>query len=429
MSKRETVLETPQPEPIKGKGRKTKKATSPQKECVEKKKKHAFREAFCKILPIAPTGKDDIIAKNQLAYMERKRKRRLKKMIAFGIFCAVILAIMLFSLLASHVFDRGIWISRFFVGIGYVLTHGLNVTHFYVATAEYGVYAIQTITFHRTFVLLTLGYIAITITHMLIKLLAIKADKRRKTIVMLLASLFKFVAYVVIIILLFGILDVDPAIGASIIAAVGIAIGFGAQGVISDLLTGVFLIFENSLEVGDIITVDSFRGEVEEVGMRTTKFTSVTGDVMVINNSQLKKFVNMSMHRSLAISEFIIEYGEDIERVEYIIGEIIPQLAEEYADVITEGPFYKGVQNFNESGVTIRLVSKCDETERMQLERDLNREIKFVFDKNGIKLAIPKVGLMQHVDKPKTQTASTKSKGSYIKKTPTRATKKGPTDD
>jgi len=380
------------------------------KECQEQKK-HAFREAFCKILPIKPTSKDEPVAKNQLAYLEAKRRTKVKKMIAFGIFCAITLAIILFSLLASHVLRDGTWLQRQAYNFMLVLTYGINLPYI----GEYP-YQVRIYPFHRTFVLVTLSFIVITVIHFLIKLLTIGSSKRRKTIIILLASLFKFVGYLIVVIFLFNIWSIDPAILAAIVTALGVAIGFGAQGVISDLLTGIFLIFENSLQVGDIITVDSFRGEVEEVGVRTTKFTSVRGDVMVVNNSELKRFVNMSMHRSVALCDFTIEYGEDIEKVEGVIGELMPVLADEYS-AITEGPFYKGIQEFNSSGVKLRVIAKCNEAERMQLERDLNREFKVALDKNGIKIAVPKVGLVQ-VAETKTAKPDAKQKKTYIKKTP-----------
>jgi small conductance mechanosensitive channel len=194
--------------------------------------------------------------------------------------------------------------------------------------------------------------------------------------------------------LLFRYWDIDQTILAAFIAALGIAIGFGAQGLIGDLLTGLFLIFENSLQVGDIITVGDFRGEVEEVGIRTTKLKSVVGDVKVINNSEFKSFINMTMHRSVAACELVIEYDEDIERVERVIAEHIPVLAEKYP-IISEGPYYKGIFEFNEKGVKLKVVAKCHETERLQLERDLNREFKLLFDLHKIRLAVPKIELRE----------------------------------
>jgi small conductance mechanosensitive channel len=246
-------------------------------------------------------------------------------------------------------------------------------------------------------VITTLGYIAITVLHFLIKLFAKSKNKRRKTIITLIASLLKYTGYLFIIILLFNIWQLSAAILAAIIASLGIAVGFGAQGIISDLLTGVFLIFENSLHVGDIITVEGFRGEVEEIGIRTTKFTSATGDVKVINNSELKRFINMSVHRSMAICNFTIEYGENLKRVEEFIAEKIEEIASSY-EVITDGPYYIGVVEFNERGVMLRIIAKCEEAKRMQLERDLNREFKLHFDANQIRLAIPTLQLEKQLE-------------------------------
>ena len=253
------------------------------KECQDEKKKKGILDK----LHIFGPNIDECTAKNEAQYLAKKRRRKIKRMIAFGVFCAIIATIMILALLAETVFSETSWVGTQARHMLNVLRNGFSV--------EDGIEPPPA--FIRTFVLVTLGYIAVTSLHFIINLFATGSNKRRKTIVTLVASLIKYVGYLVIIIFLFNIWQLDPTILAAIITALGVAIGFGAQGVISDLLTGIFLIFENSLQVGDIITVESFRGTVEEIGIRTTKFTSVTGDVKVINNSELKKFINMSMHR------------------------------------------------------------------------------------------------------------------------------------
>ena len=313
------------------------------------------------------------LAKNEAEYRDRKRKRKIKRMVFFINFCAVVLGIYVFAFIANAIFDEYTWIAR---------TVRVNILD------NDGHPAVQSA------IAISLGYIIITLAHFSVLMFGRGANKRRKTIVTITASFIKYIGYIIVLVILFNIWNLDTAILAAVIAALGIALGFGAQGLVSDLLTGLFLIFENSLQVGDIISFRDYRGEVEEIGIRTTKIRHVNGNVQVINNSELKVFVNMTIHRSVAACDLTIEYGENIERVEKIIADYVPQIAEKY-EVISEGPIYKGLVEFNEKGVVLRIIAKCHEVERLQLERDLNREFKMLFDKYKIRLAVPKVELIE----------------------------------
>jgi len=382
-------------------------------DCPETKKRNFLKETFTKFIPILTPVKEGC-SKNEAAYLAKKRKRKIRNAIIFGVFSAIIAAIITISIIFGNSFlyiaggsmESGGYYPGIFdhAGVNWFVRQANYIYHIFSSGLNN-----STPNYTRAFVVVTLGYILITVAHFIIKLFSKGDNKRRKTVIALIASLVKYIGYLVIIIFLFEIFNVNQAILAAIIAALGLAVGFGAQGVLSDLLTGLFLIFENSLQVGDIITVDGFRGEVEEIGMRTTRFTSVNGDVKVINNSQFKKFINMSMHRSLATCNFIIEYGENIEKVELLIAEKIADIAENY-ECVTEGPYYKGVVEFNDRGVMLRVVAKCDETKRLQLERDLNREFKILFDDNNVRLAVPKIQICDSTLRPGTYVAPTPEK-------------------
>jgi len=317
---------------------------------------------------------DGKMSKNELEYLLKKRRNKIKKMIFFFSFCVLVAATFILALIATLLAPSTSALYR--------------IARYYILQND-GHAALQTVIFA------SVAFIIITITQFIIKLFAKGESKRRRTIVILVASFVKYIGFIIILIALFGFWEVDPAILAAILAALGIAIGFGAQGVIGDLITGLFLIFENSIQVGDIITFNNFRGEVEEVGIRTTRIADVGGNVQVVTNSQLRAFVNMTMHRSFAVCDVVIEYGENIERVEKVIGDHLEVVAELHPQ-ISEGPYYKGLVEFNEKGVALRIVAKCHESERLQLQRDLNRDFKLLFDKHGIKLAVPKVEIFNN---------------------------------
>ena len=117
---------------------------------------------------------------------------------------------------------------------------------------------------------------------------------------------------------------------------------------------------------------------------------SAGGDIKVVNNSDIRTLVNMTSQLSLAISEVDVEYGESLERVEVVIRDNLAAIADNIPDIV-EGPYYMGVSKLGSSGVTLRFTAKCPEMQKFQVERDLNRQIKLLFDKYDINIPFTQV--------------------------------------
>ena len=161
-------------------------------------------------------------------------------------------------------------------------------------------------------------------------------------------------------------------------------------------IAGLFIVFEDVFDVGDIIVADGFRGTVKEIGVRTTKIVDAGGNVKVMNNADLKSIINMTNQLSLAVCDIGIEYGESLERVEAILAANLDTIKEAIPD-IQEGPYYRGVAELGDSAVIIRFVAKCDEGTKYQVERDMNRQFKLLFDKNNINIPFPQVVVNQPI--------------------------------
>ena len=171
-----------------------------------------------------------------------------------------------------------------------------------------------------------------------------------------------------------------------------IVIGLGAQSLISDIIAGVFIVFEGEFRVGDIVTIGDFRGQVVEIGLRTTKIVDVSNNIKIFNNSSISGVLNMTKESSYASTDVGIEYGESLERVENVLSEAFPEIKKKLPAII-DGPFYKGVIELGESSVNIRILATCKEQDRIQLSRDLNREIFLLFNRNNINIPFPQVTL------------------------------------
>ncbi len=218
--------------------------------------------------------------------------------------------------------------------------------------------------------------------------------KRGRAIISLLSSFIKYVAMIVIVFFILAAFGVDTT---ALIAGLGILsliVGLAVQPLLQDIIAGVFIVFEKTFDVGDVVVVDGFRGTVTEIGIRTTKLKDAGGDVKVINNSDIRTLVNMTSELSYAISDVDIEYGESLERVEKVIEDNL-DLIREKIPAIKDGPYYKGVVELGQHGVKLRLVAECLEDAKFQTQRDMLRQIKLIFDANDINIPFPQVVVHQ----------------------------------
>ena len=194
------------------------------------------------------------------------------------------------------------------------------------------------------------------------------------------------------------------AAGAGIVALV---IGLGSQSLVADILAGIFIVFEGDYQVGDIVVLDGWRGEIQSIGVRTTKLIDAGYNVKIINNSEIKTIINQSKELSLAKCYVSTRYEDRIENIEAVIADNLDKIKERIPAIV-EGPYYKGVAELGESSVDLLFVAKCKEDDIYQVQRDLNREIKIMFDNNNIGIPFPQVVIHKgEDDAPQTVSAST----------------------
>ena len=220
---------------------------------------------------------------------------------------------------------------------------------------------------------------------------------RGLTIVRLLDSFIKLLIYVIAAMLVLGAWGVDAAALVASAGILGLVIGLGAQSLIADIIAGVFIVFEGSFQVGDIIIIDGYRGTVQEIGVRTTKIIDDGGNIKIVNNSVIKTVINQTQELSVATCTVGIEYGESLERVEGVVNANLENIKAKIPTIV-EGPFYKGVKALNSSSVDLLFVAKCKEADIFQTQRDLNREIKLLFDENNINIPFPQIVVNKGVD-------------------------------
>ncbi|MBQ4509255.1 MAG: mechanosensitive ion channel family protein [Clostridia bacterium] len=217
-----------------------------------------------------------------------------------------------------------------------------------------------------------------------------KKSNRSKTVLSLLDGFVKYACAIAIIILILKACGVDTTALVASVGVLTLVVGLGAQPLIADIIAGIFIIFEDEYHVGEIVTINDFRGTVTEIGIRSTKLLDAAGNIKIINNSAIGDVINLSRELSLAVVDCDFPYTVPVEVVENILKDNFEAIAKNIP-AIKEGPYYKGVCMFKDSNVTIKIVAKCFEDDRFQVERDMNREYRRLLTENGIDIAFPQV--------------------------------------
>ena len=253
---------------------------------------------------------------------------------------------------------------------------------------------INWVTIFRVVAIILLMIVITKITAFIIEKVKPKTGKGRSAQTLLRSAL----NYVTTIITVFWCLSALGVNVSTLVAGAGIlalAISFGAQSLIEDVVTGVFLVFEDQFNVGDYIEVDGFRGTVENIGIRVTTVKGPGSNFKIINNSNIRNILNRSQQTSIATTLVSVAYKEDIEKVEKVFEDLFPKIKEKYPDIFIEAPENFGVDLLGDNGVTFKIGASINEKDLFKAPRIMNREIKIAFDKAGIEIPFPQVVVHQ----------------------------------
>ncbi|NLZ93359.1 MAG: mechanosensitive ion channel family protein [Firmicutes bacterium] len=216
------------------------------------------------------------------------------------------------------------------------------------------------------------------------------AENKLKTISGLLLSLLRYVVFTITTLLLLSnleIIDIGPILaGAGI---VGLAVGFGAQNLVRDVITGFFILLEDQYAVGEYITVSNYSGIVEEVGLRITKIRGFGGELYIIPNGLIESVINWNRGKMRALVDISVPYEEDLDNVLAELEKIVVGYAAEDPDIV-EGPTVLGVAAMSESAVVVRIVARTVPMAQWKVERNLRKAIKSKFAELGIKSPYPR---------------------------------------
>ncbi|MEK3888875.1 mechanosensitive ion channel family protein [Bacillus sp. FSL K6-3431] len=205
------------------------------------------------------------------------------------------------------------------------------------------------------------------------------SERRENTLVKLLQNILTYSIYFIAFVTILSTLEIDIKgilAGAGIL---GVAVGFGAQNLVKDVIAGFFIIFEDQFSVGDEVKINSFAGKVQEIGLRTTKVLNWTGELYIVPNGSITEVTNFSIYNSIAVVDFSINYEGDLHKVEGVIELLLSGLPKKYAEII-DTPELLGIERFNGDEVVFRITAETIPLKHWYIARQIRRELKLELD-------------------------------------------------
>ena len=215
--------------------------------------------------------------------------------------------------------------------------------------------------------------------------------QRARTMGTLLKSISSGVIFTIVVIMAIAELgyDIAPLIASA--GILGVALGFGAQSLVKDFLSGIFMIFEDQYGVGDVVDLGEASGTVEAVSLRVSRLRDVNGTVWYVINGEILRVGNMSQNWARTVLDVGVAYHEDLVKVRNVLKDVAHDLweDEEFKGRIIEEPEVWGVEAVGPDGVTVRVTLKTAPMEQWAVAREMRQRIKARFDYEGIELPFP----------------------------------------
>ncbi|HLP59423.1 MAG TPA: mechanosensitive ion channel domain-containing protein, partial [Candidatus Deferrimicrobium sp.] len=225
--------------------------------------------------------------------------------------------------------------------------------------------------------------------------------QRYHTLSAIILSLIKVGIWIMVILWIFRELQVDY--GPFLVAAGGIslAVGFGAQSLVKDVVTGFFLLMEEQFALGDFIEINGKTGTVEKISLRTIKFRSLDGTLNIIPNGNINNVSNKTYQWSRAVVKVVVSYNHQPEKVLSILKDVCREMEADPAwkCILIEEPTPQGIISFGNSAVEFRVLAKTRPGDQWAVERELHIRIKNAFDQNGIEIPYNYINIIDRTEK------------------------------
>ena len=221
-------------------------------------------------------------------------------------------------------------------------------------------------------------------------LLTQRTEQRAAAIGTLLRSVVAITVWSIALLTILPLLGIDIAPLLAGAGVIGVALGFGAQTLVKDYLSGIFLIVEDQFGVGDLVDVGPVIGTVEEVALRYTRLRDQTGVVWYVRNGEILRVANRSQGWTLAIVDIPIAYNENIDQVREIVERVATDMDEDptYDDMLLGRPMFAGVESVSGEAVIVRITAKAAPDQQLALARTIRERMKLALDRAGITVPV-----------------------------------------
>jgi small conductance mechanosensitive channel len=224
-------------------------------------------------------------------------------------------------------------------------------------------------------------------------------EKRQKTLVSLFTSVWRIITFFTVLYALLAVLF--PTIGSALAplfasaGIIGVALGFGAQSLIKDFLSGIFIISENQYRVGDVIEIDGFSGTVERIGTRSTVLRDVDGNVHYFPNGMVQHVINKTMGYSMARFTMLLHPDTNIDEVAEIIDGVGKELSEEdtWKEKVLSPPAFVSVGEITGNSVEVIVAGKTQPSDQWGVVSEMRRRLLEEFEQKNIQLAVTPFGM------------------------------------
>ncbi len=209
-------------------------------------------------------------------------------------------------------------------------------------------------------------------------------DRKSETIARLILSLIQYAAVIALLFFAFDFLGFDTRTLLASVSVLSLAVTLGSKDLVADILSGIFIIFEDDFHVGDIIDVGGFSGIVQEIGVRSTKIIGIGDNIKIVGNQSVKNVLNMSKLNSWFGINLKVPADQPIKEIEEMLEKELPAIGESVPEIIS-GPFYKGIMEIGAAN-TLYIIAECKQWDYRKVQREMNHALLTLFSEHGIPL-------------------------------------------
>lgn len=217
-----------------------------------------------------------------------------------------------------------------------------------------------------------------------------REKRRKKTVLLLIQRIIKYLILSLAVISILSVFHVNTTAIITSVGAASIVAGLALQDLLKDFLVGLTIIFEDSFSIGDIISVNGYKGEVIDLNLKSTKLKALTGEIHIISNRLINEITNFSVNKRLVMIDISTRYEEDIKKVQKVLTDVCKNIPKQFEE-IEEVRLEDGIEELGDSAVIYRLSTLVNIKDIYKVKRVILEAVKKEFDDNNISIPYPQL--------------------------------------